>query len=66
MLDVKIYNEITDEFFLTKMPIVPEKGQYVGCWFQKVWHIGEVTEVVYEFDEDGKFLLVEITAKLES
>ena len=57
---VKINYGETDRVFETAMPKIPNKGDMIGFWDGPTWTIAEVNYLVYEFDELGNYLLVEI------
>ena len=60
MIKVRI-EEIEDNLvFETEIPELPKLDHKIGAWFNGVWCICSINDIIHEFDEDGKFLLVEI------
>jgi len=53
-------DEIDEHSFVTEMPKIPNNGDLIGFYIKGVWDIQTVTSIVYEFDENNKFLLTEI------
>ena len=62
MYKVKIdyCGELDDKIIETEMPKIPLIGEMLGFWHGDTEVITTVENIVYEFDEDGKFLLIEI------
>ena len=61
MIRIKVYDLEEEEiYFETSMPSLPTRGELIGFWYKKDWIIKTVQSLVYEFDEDNNFLLVEI------
>lgn len=49
-----------DEPIYTELPQIPKKNDGIGFWHEKEWTIGTVQYVIYELDENNKFMLAEI------
>jgi hypothetical protein len=65
MIKIKVYDLEEDKiYFEGSMPSLPKKGECIGFWYENEWTIRPVAQLVYEFDEDNNFLLVEITIDL--
>ena len=53
--------ELGEKIFETEMPKIPSYEEMVGFWYDDAsWVITTVGNVVYEFDENGNYLLAEI------
>ena len=63
MIDVRIdySGELDDYVFDTQMPVIPLIGSTIGFWHGDIWIIATIAIIVYEFDEQGIFSLVELT-----
>ena len=60
-IKIKVYDIEEDKiYFEGSMPSLPSKGECIGFWYEDEWIIRTVVTLVYEFDEDNNFLLVEI------
>jgi len=60
MIKVRI-EEIEDSLvFETEVPVLPKLNHKIGAWFNGTYCLCDINDIIHEFDEDGKFLLVEI------
>lgn len=46
--------------FETNMPLIPRIGESIGYWYNDKWQISIITQVIYEFDQTGSYILAEI------
>jgi hypothetical protein len=53
--------DVEDYSFETEMPVLPNIGSMLGFWVRGQWFLAEVSGIVYEFDEAGKYLLAEVS-----
>ena len=61
MIKIKVYDlEEEAVYFEGTMPSLPTKGELIGFWYKEEWIIKTVFNLLYEFDEDNNFLIVEI------
>jgi hypothetical protein len=69
MIKIRIADYERDMDYLeSTVPTLPRKGDSIGFWYTNksnnyVWQIGIVEYLVYEFDEDHNFEMVEISVK---
>jgi hypothetical protein len=66
MKKVKIVEWKSEVEFESTMPVIPNIGDGVGMWINGDWATCEVLSIIYEFNKDGTFLLVEITVTSDS
>lgn len=49
-----------DKVICTELPKIPNVNDCIGFWDEKDWVVGKINDLVYELDENNKFLLVEL------
>jgi hypothetical protein len=71
MIKIRIANVEKDiDYLESTVPVLPRVGDNIGFWSVNknknyIWRIGIVEYLVYEFDEDHNFEMVEISIKVE-
>lgn len=56
-------DSVDDYSFITEMPKIPNIGDLIGVKIEDDWDSAVVDYIVYEFNQDGSFLLTEINCK---
>ena len=69
MIKIRIADVEKDiDYLESTVPVLPRIGDNIGFWSvnkfgNNAWQIGIVEYLVYEFDEDNQFQMVEISVK---